>query len=221
MKEFTQNTQKIWNFLTADQIPWTVYLWTPLTVFDMPMVWLVFVLSQDIWVSCSDTYLLHLDTGLMCFSAAWRGSSSSQWMWGSTIWSAVEGYQWNWSTWFSSYDILHLATCSFGRTFVGCIEEDVFLCICLLVFEAFFVQVDILSLLKLSDVKKDPFAAVRWYQSYYLLQSLCHFHTGFWLFKPWRTLIRIHGCAVYTDIRIKLLSFWILCGAVSYVKGWG
>lgn len=47
-----------------------------------------------------------------------------------------------------------------------------------------FVQVDVLSLLTLSDVEKDPFAAVRKYQSYSLLPSECRFDTGFWHLKP-------------------------------------
>lgn len=43
-----------------------------------------------------------------------------------------------------------------GGTFLGCIEEDFFLCTCLLVFEAFFVQAGVLSLLKSSNVEKKP-----------------------------------------------------------------
>lgn len=193
MKEFTKKSQEIWNFLTAGEIPCTMYLWTPLSVSDMPVVWLLFVSSQGTWVSCSDTCFLHRDTTGVChysdtehrcFSAALTGSCSSQYIWGSTIWSAVMGYTWNWSTWFCYCAIMHLPTCSFGGTFLGCIDEDFFLCIWLLVFEAFFVQVDVLSLLKLSDVEKDPFAAVRRYQSHCLLPSVCHFDIGFWLFKP-------------------------------------
>lgn len=163
-KNLHKTLKKIWNFLTADEIPCAIHLWTPLGVSDMPMVWLL-VSSQDTWVSYSNTCLLHLDTAGVyhnsdtehrCFSAAWRGSCSNQCIWGSTTWSAIEGYKWNWSTWFSSLEILYLPTCFFGGTFLGCIEEDFFLCTCLLVFEAFFVQAGVLSLLKSSNVEKKP-----------------------------------------------------------------
>lgn len=145
--------------------------------------------------------LLHLDTTSvhhnlgtehMYFSAAFRGSPSSDHILRNIIWSAVMVSKWNWSTCSSFYNILHLSTWSFGGTVLGCIEEEFSLCMCLLRLQAFFAQVGILSLLQLPGLEIDPLqqsgktTATDWFHQYVVLtlalDSLC-------LLKTWQETV--------------------------------
>lgn len=158
---------------------------------------LLFVSSQDSWVSCSDTCLLHFDipdvhhnsdTEHRCFSTALRDSNSSQWIWGSNIWSAVGGYKWKWSTCFSSYHICpHVFLVGhFGMhwraTSLGCI----FLCLCLLVFEAFFCMGRCSKLSEVIRCGKRPFCNSQ-VVSKLLLASI---RMSFW---HWLLTFKAHG----------------------------
>lgn len=49
---------------------------------------------------------------------------------------------------------IHVVCC--GGQFLGCIEEEFFLCMCLLPLQAFFIQVGISSLLQLPEMEIDP-----------------------------------------------------------------
>lgn len=95
-------------------------------------------------LECTTTRLQSTGAFQLSEEAALRVSGFGQ----APFWSAVEGYVRNWSTWLSSYDILHLPrVCSVGHFSDVLKRISSSSGICLLVFEAFFVQVDVLSLL--------------------------------------------------------------------------
>lgn len=223
LKEFTQNTQKIWDFITTDQILCTICLWIPLGVSDVLVFWLLFVSSQDTWISCSDNAYSILV--LECTTTWLQSTGASQLPEEAALevngfGEAPFGALWRDLNEIEVPDSVPMICCIYpyvclvGRFWDALKRISSSAGICLLVFEAFFCTG---GCSKLIDVEKDPFAAVRQYQCFnqYVILTL-----AFGFLSPWRSP-RVHGSGVYTNIRIKLLSFWILCGVISYVKSWG
>lgn len=156
LKEFTQNTQKIWDFFTTDQILCTICLWIPLGASDVLVVWLLFVSSQDTWISCSDNAYSILV--LECTTTWLQSTGASQLPEEAALevngfGEAPFGALWRDLNEIEVPDSVPMICCIYpyvclvGRFWDALKRISSSAGICLLVFEAFFVQVDVLNLL--------------------------------------------------------------------------